>query len=88
MISENYKKAQRLIKEGHTNLQDTFVELMITLKKTHPELTHKEVMDLFKTEVEKFIKFHDTDRMELPKKGEPPYRDKFPMMKVPYGGKR
>jgi len=45
-------------------------------------------MDLFKAEVEKFLQFHDIDRIELPRKGHRLTGDKFPVMKVPYGGKK
>jgi hypothetical protein len=88
MINEGYKKAQRLIKEGASTIQDTLVELMVDIKKNHPDLVHREVMDLFKAEVEKFLQFHDIDRIELPRKSHRLTGDKFPVMKVPYGGKK
>jgi len=86
-MTEDYKKAQRLIREGNSNIQDNLIEVMVSLKKDNPNLTHNQVMDLFKSEVKKFLNFHDVDRVELPRKGHKLSGDKFPVMKIPYGGK-
>lgn len=87
MINENYRKAQRLIKEGSSNIQDSLIEIMVSLKESNPDLTHNQIIDLFKSEVQKFLGFHDIDRVELPRKTHKLTGDKFPVMKIPYGGK-
>lgn len=89
-MTENYKRTQRLIKEGYMGTQDKFIEVMMEIKKSDPNLTHGEVMDLFQAEVDKFIKFHKNDRAELPKttNSNRVLKDRMPMMKIPYGDKR
>jgi hypothetical protein len=92
-MNENYIKAKKLIKEGFTSIQDKLIEAMMDIKRTNPDLTHKEVMDIFSSEVEKFVKFHSEDRTELPitQQKNPSIRvlrDKMPIMKIPYGGKK
>lgn len=91
-MNENYKRAQRLIKEGRTNTQDKFIDVMMDIKNSNPKLTHSEIMDLFQDEVDRFIKYHSKDRMDLPstpmKHVGRVFRDKMPMMKIPYGDKK
>jgi hypothetical protein len=93
-MNENYRKAQRLIREGYMGTQDKFIEVMMEIKKKNPDLSHGEIMDLFQSEVDKFIKFHRTDRSELPKSPKTNsnnirvLKDRIPMMKIPYGDKR
>jgi len=96
-MNENYRKAERLIKEGYSNVQDKLIEVMMDIKRSNPGISHPEVMDIFQKEVNKFLNYHKNDRMELPpfspKKdatvGNPGkvFRDKMPMMKIPYGNK-
>ena len=91
-MNENYIKAKKLIKEGYTTIQDKLIEAMMDIKKNNPDLTHKEIMELFNSEVEKFIKFHSEDRTELPitqqRNQSRVLRDKMPIMKIPYGDKK
>lgn len=88
-MNENYKRAQRLIKEGFTSIQDKLAEAMLDIKKNNSELDHSEIMDLFQKEVDKFIKFHRDDRTELPSiQRDRILRDKMPIMKIPYGDKK
>ena len=89
-MNENYIKTKKLIKEGFTTIQDKLIEAMMDIKRTNPDLTHKEVMEIFNGEVEKFVKFHSDDRTELPITQRNPtrvLRDKMPIMKIPYGDK-
>lgn len=85
-MNENYKKAKRLIKEGQSNVQDKLIEIMMDIKRDNFELTHSEVMDIFQSEIDKFIKHHKTDRAELP--SQRILKDRMPIMKIPYGGKK
>jgi len=93
----NYEKAKQLIKEGTTNTQDKLIDIMMDIKKNNPSLIHTEVMDLLKYEVDKFIKYHKEDRIDLPKKDISSsdtstksfnFKDKIPMLKIPYGNKK
>jgi hypothetical protein len=43
-------------------------------------------MDIFQSEIDKFIKHHKTDRAELP--SQRILKDRIPIMKIPYGGKK
>lgn len=87
-MNEDFKKTQRLIKEGHSNVQDKLIEIMLELKRANQNLTHAEIMELFQAEVDKFISFHKMDRVELPATPSRVFRDKIPIMNIPYGDKR
>jgi len=97
MYMNNYEKAKQLIKEGTTNTQDKLIDIMMDIKKNNSSLTHNEIIDLLKYEVDKFIKYHKEDRIELPKKNISSdniptksfnFKDVMPIMKIPYGTKK
>lgn len=90
-MEENYNKVKKLIREGAGDLQSNFTSAMVDVKKAYPELSHSEVMDILKTEFERFLKYH-SDVADLPKapstlKGTK-FRDYIPTRVIPYGEKR
>jgi hypothetical protein len=87
----NLEKTKRLIREGQTTVHENLTDAMISIKKNNPNLSHGEVMSIFKDEFDKFINRH-SDRMDLPKKpseeSNKTFRDKIPLRSIPYGDKR
>ena len=86
-MNENYNKAKKLIREGRGDVQTNFTDAMIDLKKGHPNLSHSEIMDLLKSEFDRFLKLH-TDRVDLPKLKGATRKDFMPTRIIPYGGKK
>lgn len=83
----NINKTKQLIREGKMGTQDKFIEIMMEIKRKNPGLTHEEVVDLVQSEFDRFLQFHKKDRTELPStnKDVRVFRDKMPMMRIPYG---
>jgi hypothetical protein len=88
---DNFNKTKRLLREGFGDVQTSFTDAMIDIKKNNPNLTHTEVMELLKTEFDRFFKLH-TDRMDFPKipgnLKDTKFRDYMPTRTIPYGQKK
>ena len=51
----NLEKTKRLIREGQTTVHENLTDAMISIKKNNPNLSHGEVMSIFKDEFDKFF---------------------------------
>ena len=82
-----FEKTKRLIREGQTNIHDNFTSAMINLKKTNPKLSHKEVMELLKTEFDKFMDLHSV-RLDQPRIKGTKFVDTIPVRPLPFGSRK
>lgn len=90
---DNLEKTKRLIREGQTTVHENLTDAMISIKKSNPKLSHREVMAILQDEFNKFIKRHsDREDSLTPPSEENPrnktFRDTIPLRSIPYGTKR
>jgi len=90
---DNLEKTRRLIREGQTTVHENLTDAMISIKKSNPKLSHREVMTILQDEFNKFIKRHSDrdDSLTTSSEDNPrnkTFRDTIPLRSIPYGGKR
>lgn len=66
------EETKKLIKEGKSKVQDSFIKAMMDIKVKNPDLSHNEIIGLLKDEFDRFVNFQS--RVELPKSNDKPKR--------------
>jgi hypothetical protein len=69
------EETKKLIKEGKSKVQDSFIRAMMDIKVKNPDLSHNEIIGLLKDEFDRFVNFQS--KLELPKSNDKPKRKMF-----------